>query len=52
MIGVTNSKIFTSPKEVVNINLSTNQNNSSGLAGAIIYVEQNGETRAITWNGQ
>lgn len=52
MKGTTNSKLTSSLKEIVNINLSTNQNDSSDLIGAIITVEYGGSVKNFVWNGE
>ena len=51
MKGTTNSKLTASLKEIVQLNLITNQNSSSDLVGATITVEYGGEVKNYTWDG-
>lgn len=51
MKGTTNSKLLTALKEIVQLNLITNQNSSSDLVGATITVEYGGEVKNYTWDG-
>lgn len=51
MKGTTNSKLLTALKEIVQLNLITNQNSSSDLVGATITVEYGGEVKNHTWDG-